>query len=179
MRGTRPTGRKAPEERETCSGQACVVTQCAPVFGKRPGWLPWPILAAYRVCRVDPGSCRRFCKEARKCLPWIRCVRADRCVCAGRCVRREEKELDNHLQVEEPICIATTGDVCGEGVLWERKTQSVYWTDINRFLVHRYLLQDGTVKTWFFSEPVTCVMETSRPGTLALSLGSGIALWKP
>ena len=171
---------KAPEETETCSGQACVVAQCAPVFGKRPGWLPWPILAAYQGCRVDPGSCRRlglslgrFCKEARKCLPWNGCVRA------GRCVRREEKPLDNHLQVEEPICIAATGDVCGEGVLWERETQSIYWTDINRFLLHRYSLQNGTLKTWFFSEPVTCVMETSRKDTLALSLGSGIALWEP
>ena len=98
---------------------------------------------------------------------------------AGRCLRREEEPLDNHLQVEEPICIAATGDVCGEGVLWERKTQSVYWTDINRFLLHRYSLQNGTLKTWFFAEPVTCVMETSRKDTLALSLGSGIALWEP
>jgi sugar lactone lactonase YvrE len=83
------------------------------------------------------------------------------------------------LKIEEPICIAATGDVCGEGVLWERDTQSVYWTDINRFLVHRYALKDGALKTWFFSEPITCVMETSRKDTLALSLGSGIALWKP
>jgi sugar lactone lactonase YvrE len=60
-----------------------------------------------------------------------------------------------------------------------RDAQSVYWTDINRFLVHRYSPQEGTVKTWFFSEPVTCVMETSHPDTLALSMGSGIALWKP
>ena len=83
------------------------------------------------------------------------------------------------LKIEEPICIAATGDVCGEGVLWEQSTHSVYWTDINRFLVHRYTLNDGALKTWFFSEPVTCVMETSRKDTLALSLGSGIALWKP
>ncbi len=87
--------------------------------------------------------------------------------------------LQKQLKIEEPICIAATGDVCGEGVLWERDTQCIYWTDINRFLVHRYSLQDGAVKTWFFSEPVTCVMETSRKDTLALSLGSGIALWKP
>jgi sugar lactone lactonase YvrE len=40
-------------------------------------------------------------------------------------------------------------------------------------------LQEGTLKTWFFSEPVTCVLETSRKDTLALSLGSGVALWKP
>jgi sugar lactone lactonase YvrE len=83
------------------------------------------------------------------------------------------------LKIEEPICIAATGDACGEGVLWEQSTNSVYWTDINRFLVHRYALNDGALKTWFFSEPVTCVMETTRRDTLALSLGSGIALWKP
>jgi sugar lactone lactonase YvrE len=89
------------------------------------------------------------------------------------------KPLDNHLQVKEPICIAATGNACGEGVLWQRDTRCIYWTDINRFLVHRYRLQDGTLKTWFFSEPVTCVMQTSRADTLALCLGSGIALWKP
>ena len=84
-----------------------------------------------------------------------------------------------NLTIEKPICIAATGDVCGEGVLWARDTQCVYWTDINRFLVHRYALQQDAVKTWFFAEPVTCVMETSRQDTLALSLGSGVALWKP
>ncbi len=69
--------------------------------------------------------------------------------------------------------------MCGEGVLWAQDTQCVYWTDINRFLVHRYDLQQDAVKTWFFAEPVTCVMQTTRQDTLALSLGSGIALWKP
>ena len=86
---------------------------------------------------------------------------------------------DYASEIKEPICIAATGDVCGEGVLWEQDTQCIYWTDINRFLVHRYTLKDGALKTWFFSEPVTCVMVTSRKDTLALSLGSGIALWKP
>jgi sugar lactone lactonase YvrE len=90
-----------------------------------------------------------------------------------------EAVLQYQLKIEEPICVAPVGDVCGEGVLWQRETQCVYWTDINRFLVHRYGLNDGTVKTWLFAEPVTCVMETSRKDTLALSLGSGIALWKP
>ena len=53
---------------------------------------------------------------------------------AGRCVHREEKPLDNQLKIEEPICIAATGDACGEGILWASDTQCVYWTDINRFL---------------------------------------------
>jgi sugar lactone lactonase YvrE len=87
--------------------------------------------------------------------------------------------MEGRLKIKEPVCIAATGDVCGEGVLWDRDDQCIYWTDINRFLVHRYWLKDDTVKTWFFSEPVTCVMQTSRKGTLALSLGSGIVLWQP
>ena len=85
----------------------------------------------------------------------------------------------SYLKVEEPICIVATGDVCGEGVLWEQDAQCIYWTDINRFLVHRYALKEGALTTWFFSEPVACVMQTSRKDTLALALGSGIALWKP
>ena len=89
-----------------------------------------------------------------------------------------ETALQN-LKTGEPRCIAATGDFCGEGVLWNRDSQCVYWTDINRFLVHRYSLSDGAVNTWFFSEPVTCALETSRKDTLALLLGSGLALWKP
>jgi sugar lactone lactonase YvrE len=87
--------------------------------------------------------------------------------------------MANKLEIEEPACIDPSGDICGEGVLWDRDTHCVYWTDINRFLVHRYSLKDGAVKTWLFAEPVTCVMLTSRKDTLALSLGSGIVLWKP
>jgi sugar lactone lactonase YvrE len=83
------------------------------------------------------------------------------------------------LVVKEPVCIAATGDACGEGILWERDGESIYWTDINRFLVHRYSIKDGSLKTWYFSEPVTCVMATSRADTMALSLGSCLILWKP
>ena len=83
------------------------------------------------------------------------------------------------LKIEEPVCIAATGDACGEGIVWEQETQSIYWCDINRFLVHRYALKDRTLRTWFFQEPVTTVMLTSRPDTLALTLGSGLVLWQP
>jgi sugar lactone lactonase YvrE len=72
-----------------------------------------------------------------------------------------------------------TGDFCGEGVLWDQESRCVYWTDINRFLVHRYVPAHKTLQTWFFSEPVTGVLLTSRRDTLALSVGSGAVLWKP
>lgn len=40
-------------------------------------------------------------------------------------------------------------------------------------------MNDATLRTWFFSESVTCVLATDRSNTLALVLGSGVALWEP
>ena len=57
--------------------------------------------------------------------------------------------------IEAPVCVAPTGDVCGEGAVWHARHEAVYWTDINRFLIHRLNLADSTVHTWLFDEPVT------------------------
>ena len=81
--------------------------------------------------------------------------------------------------VSEPRCCAPTGDRCGEGVLWHPDEQAVYWTDINRFLAHRYNPQDQSVKSWYFEEPVTAILLTDKAGTLAVCLGSKIILWEP
>ena len=43
-------------------------------------------------------------------------------------------------------CAAPTGDKCGEGAIWHAKERAVYWTDINRFLVHRYDEASGAVR---------------------------------
>ncbi len=87
--------------------------------------------------------------------------------------------MPQDLKLTEPTCIAASGDACGEGILWDPTGVYIYWTDINRFLVHRFTLKDSSQRTWHFTEPVTCVLNTTRPDTLALSLGSGVILWKP
>ncbi len=79
----------------------------------------------------------------------------------------------------EVKCIAPTGDRCGEGVVWHPEHEAIYWTDINRFLIHRYTPRDECVKTWMFDEPVTAVLLTDRAGTLAVTLGRGAILWEP
>jgi sugar lactone lactonase YvrE len=81
--------------------------------------------------------------------------------------------------MSQPICVAPTGDVCGEGVVWHAGHSAAYWTDINRFLIHRYTPADQCVQTWFFEEPVTALTLTDRDDTLAVILGSGVILWEP
>jgi len=78
-----------------------------------------------------------------------------------------------------PVCIAPTGDRCGEGAVWHAAHSAVYWTDINRFLIHRLTLADQCVRTWFFDEPVTGLTLTDRDDVLAVVLGSSVILWEP
>ena len=75
--------------------------------------------------------------------------------------------------------MAPTGDRCGEGAVWHDAEGAVYWTDINRFLIHRFDESDRAVKSWFFDEPVTALALTDRGDTLAVALGSRVILWKP
>lgn len=81
--------------------------------------------------------------------------------------------------IASPVCVAPTGDWCGEGAVWHAAEKSLYWTDINRFLIHRYDSVDRSVKTWFFDEPVTSMILTDRDDTLVATLGSRVIFWKP
>jgi sugar lactone lactonase YvrE len=79
----------------------------------------------------------------------------------------------------EPICIAPTGDRCGEGPVWHPAENVLFWTDVNRFLIHRYNPADDCVKSWFFDEPVTSIVLTDSDHILAVVLGSRVVLWEP
>jgi len=81
--------------------------------------------------------------------------------------------------IDIPVCVAPIGDWCGEGAVWHAKHQAVYWTDINRFLVHRYTPADQCVRTWTFDEPVTALTLTASSKTLCAVLGSCVIAWQP
>jgi sugar lactone lactonase YvrE len=81
--------------------------------------------------------------------------------------------------IGQPVCVVPSGDVCGEGAVWHARHAAVYWTDINRFLIHRFTPADQCVRTWFFDEPVTALTLTDRPEVLAVILGSSVILWEP
>jgi sugar lactone lactonase YvrE len=75
-------------------------------------------------------------------------------------------------------CVVPAGDHCGEGATWDAATGRLYWTDVNRFLVH-CLEPGGAVRSWFFDEPCVAMALTDRPGTLLLAIGSRLLLWQP
>ncbi|QMW22328.1 SMP-30/gluconolactonase/LRE family protein [Sandaracinobacteroides saxicola] len=76
-------------------------------------------------------------------------------------------------------CVAPVGNLCGEGATWCAAEQALYWTDVNRFLVHRLTVATGAVESWFFDEPCVALSLTDRPGTLLLGIGSRLLLWQP
>jgi len=87
---------------------------------------------------------------------------------------------ENEVTMTDKIrCVVPAGDICGEGAVWRPEQNALYWTDINRFLVHRYDPAGESVRTWIFDEPVTSVNLTTDPDRLLLVLGSKIVVWSP
>lgn len=76
-------------------------------------------------------------------------------------------------------CAVAAGDICGEGAVWNPERAALYWVDINRFLVHEFILENGTTRTWMFEEPVTSANLTEDPEVFLLVFASTIGLWSP
>jgi sugar lactone lactonase YvrE len=81
--------------------------------------------------------------------------------------------------MEEIRCVVPAGDICGEGAAWCSEQNALYWTDINRSLVHRYDASTQATETWIFDEPVTAVALTTVPEVLVLVLASKVGFWSP
>ena len=83
------------------------------------------------------------------------------------------------LVIGTPVCVAPIEDLCGEGAVWHPQEQALYWTDINRFLIHRWDSCSRAVDTWQFAEPVTALTLTTREDVLLVVLASRVLLWQP
>jgi sugar lactone lactonase YvrE len=81
--------------------------------------------------------------------------------------------------LDEVRCVVPAGDICGEGAIWHPRQNALYWTDINRFLVHRFDASSQSTNTWLFDEAVTAVNLTTDADLLLLVLGSKVGLWSP
>ena len=65
------------------------------------------------------------------------------------------------------------GAILGEGPLWSKRDQCIYWVDILSHNLHAYYL-NGESKTWHFPEPIGWVIERVQGGFIA-GLMSGFA----
>jgi sugar lactone lactonase YvrE len=74
---------------------------------------------------------------------------------------------------------APTSDRCGEGAVWSAPERAVFWTDINRFLVHRFDEDSSSVRSWLFDEPVVGLSLTAEPGRMLVILASRLVWWWP
>ena len=79
----------------------------------------------------------------------------------------------------EPICIVPSGDICGEGATWDAAANRLYWTDINRFLLHVYDPATTATRTHMFDQPVVALSLTDRAGRLLVALGAQLILFDP
>ena len=75
--------------------------------------------------------------------------------------------------------MALVGDRTGEGAIWCAEEQAVYWTDINRFLVHRLTWPARQLTTWIFDEPATALALSTESGRLLVALASKLIWWWP
>jgi sugar lactone lactonase YvrE len=58
------------------------------------------------------------------------------------------------------------GAILGEGPLWSKRDQCVYWVDILSHNLHAYFL-NGESRTWHFPEPIGWVIEREKGGFIA------------
>lgn len=78
------------------------------------------------------------------------------------------------VEVATPI-----GDRCGEGAVWSAPERAVYWTDINRFLIHRFDEGTSATRSWLFDEPVVALSLTTESGRMLVCLASKLIWWWP
>ncbi len=58
--------------------------------------------------------------------------------------------------------------------------QAIYWVDLMRFLVHRLdLPASGSVRSWYFDEPVVALSLTTDPDRILVALASRLIYWWP
>jgi sugar lactone lactonase YvrE len=76
-------------------------------------------------------------------------------------------------------CVAPVGDWNGEGAAWSDPDATLYWTDVNRFLIHALDTRSNSVKSWLFDEPVVALSLTDRDDELLVGLGSRLIFWNP
>lgn len=66
-------------------------------------------------------------------------------------------------------------NVLGEGVQWNERDQSVWWTDIQSSLIYRFTPATEQLSSWRTPERVSCFAFSHRDSRLLVAAGPGVA----
>lgn len=83
------------------------------------------------------------------------------------------------MRPEQVRCLCPIGDWVGEAATWSAEEQSLYWCDINRFLIHRLHISTGVLQHWFFDQPVVALALSTETGRLLVTLAEKLIWWWP
>src|SRR5262245_26360178 len=78
-----------------------------------------------------------------------------------------------------PIEIIPAGNTLGEGILWDSRREVLWWTDIQRRRLHRYLPGSGAMEVLETPERVGSFGLVAESELLIAAFESGIALYHP
>ena len=76
-------------------------------------------------------------------------------------------------------CIQPAGALLGEGVLWSRREQALYWVDILGRQLHRFDPATESAARWSFAEELSALAERADAPGLIMTLRRGFALFDP
>lgn len=79
-------------------------------------------------------------------------------------------------------CVAATRAVAaanalGEGIVWDARDQSLYWTDITAATLWRHCPATDETRTWKLSEPLACLALCADANWLLLGLAKRLAFF--
>ena len=75
--------------------------------------------------------------------------------------------------------VVESHDLVGESPIWHPEERCIYWVDINRFRIHRFIPALSELRTWQFDQPVTAVSLTTNDRLLMVAIGGRLMLWNP
>tara|TARA_R110002072_G_scaffold73069_10_gene174288 strand:- start:594 stop:1451 length:858 start_codon:yes stop_codon:yes gene_type:complete len=83
------------------------------------------------------------------------------------------------VSLSTPQIVWPARAVLGEGPVWDRTSQRLYWIDIKGLTLHRYDPASGARDTWRADEPIGCIDAPDGQGRLLAATRSGFACLTP
>ncbi len=91
--------------------------------------------------------------------------------------REKNEHINSELSSAELISTIAVSNVLGEGVIYRRESDSIWWTDIKSNRIYKYCLSVHELAYWITPYPVCSFGFTDDEMTLLVAFDRGIAIY--